>query len=478
MTNQVKGHRMSTKHRIERDSLGEVKIPADAYWSTTTQRALQSYPISGIRQHPKFIDAYVMLKLAAARANKKKKAINAKTADAIIKACDEILKGGLRDQFVVDVFQMGAGTSFHMNVNEVIANRANELLGGKLGEYDKVTANDHVNFGQSTNDTYPTTIRLACLLMLRDNLDEPAKNLEKSLRAKGKEFNKILKSARTHLQDAVPIRLGQEFTAYAEAIRNCHDFVNAARKSVCELGIGGSAAGTGLNTAPGYREELIAELKKISGIKDLKPSKDMREAMQSQRPIAELSAALRNMAIEINRICNDLRLLSSGPTTGLAEIDLPAIAPGSSIMPGKINPSMLEMSNMVCFEVIGNDTSVSWAVGAGQLELNVMMPLMGYKMTSSIHVLGTMMTQLANECVQGITARKDRCQFYAEATLGLATALNVYIGYKGAAAVAKEAMNSGKTIIQVVREKQLLSEADIKKIMDPIKMTEPGIPGR
>lgn len=469
---------MSNAHRIEKDSLGEVKIPKGAYWSTTTQRALESYPISGLRAHPKFVDAYVILKMAAARANKKAKAITATQAGAIEKACKEILAGKLRDQFVVDVFQMGAGTSFHMNINEVIANRANEILGAKLGEYKHLDANNIVNFGQSTNDTFPTAMRLACLLMLRDHLDEPLANLEKSLRAKGKEFDRILKSGRTHLQDAVPIRLGQEFKAYAEAIAYCADFIKVARRSVCELGIGGSAAGTGLNTAKGYRETIIKEMAAISGIKDLKPSKDMCEAMQSQRPIAELSAALRNLAIEISRICNDLRMLCSGPTTGFAEIVLPSIAPGSSIMPGKINPSIPEMCNMVCFEVIGNDTAVSWAVGAGQLELNVMMPLMSYKMNMSIHVLGSMMTQLANLCIKGIRANEKKCRLYAEGSMSIATALNAYIGYKEAAAVVKQAVAEEKTILQVVRERKLLTEDQIKKIMDPIKMTEPGIPGK
>ncbi|HNM45968.1 aspartate ammonia-lyase [Candidatus Sumerlaeota bacterium] len=465
-------------NRIEKDSLGNVEIPAKAYWGTTTQRALESYPISGLTAHPKFVDAYVILKMAAARANKKAKAITAKQAGAIEKACKEILSGKLRDQFVVDVFQMGAGTSFHMNVNEVIANRANEILGAKIGEYAHLDANNHVNFGQSTNDTFPTAMRLAALLMLRDHLDEPLANLEKSLRAKGKEFDKVLKSGRTHLQDAVPIRLGQEFKAYAEAIKYCAAFISFARKSVCELGIGGSAAGTGLNTARGYREAIVKEMAAISGIRDLKPSPDMCEAMQSQRPLAELSAGLRNLALEISRISNDLRLLCSGPTTGMGEIILPSIAPGSSIMPGKVNPSIPEMVNMVCFEVIGNDTAISWAVGAGQLELNVMMPLMAHKINTSIHVMGSMMTQFANLCIKGTRANEKKCRQYAEGSMSLATALNAYIGYKEAAAVVKQAIAEEKTIIQIVRERKLLTEDQIRKIMDPIKMTEPGIPGK
>lgn len=469
---------MTDSIRIEKDSLGDVRIPATAYWGTTTQRALEAYPISGLRQHPKFVEAFVMLKKAAALANKEAGALKPEIADAIVRACDEVLQGALADQFVVDVYQMGAGTSFHMNVNEVLANRANQLLGGGLGTYDKVSPNDHVNFGQSTNDAYPSAIRLAILLSLRDLLHEPLVECEKALFKKGEEFDGILKSARTHLQDAVPIRLGQEFRAYAVAVRKCHEAVEQARKSVCELGIGGSAAGTGLNTAPGYREKLVGHLCAISGIKDLVPSENMCEAMQSQRPVAEIMSALKNLALEISRMANDLRLLASGPTTGFFEIVLPAIAPGSSIMPGKVNPSIPEMMNMVCFQVIGNATCVDWAVGAGQLELNVMMPVMGHNAVFSVHILGTALRQFSRLCIQGIVAREDRCQRYSESSMGLATALNVHIGYKNAAAVAKEALASGKTIIEIIREKKLLTDEQIARIMDPMKMTEPGIPGQ
>jgi len=466
------------KFRTESDSMGDLKIPADAYWSTTTKRALDCYKISDLKHHPKFIDAYVMLKQACAAANKKSKAITAKQGDAIIKACKEIIDGNLRDEFVVDVFQMGAGTSFHMNVNEVIANRANELLGGKIGVYDKVNANDHVNFGQSTNDTFPTSTRLATLLMYRDYLEKPLEDFEKALFAKGKEFDKIVKSARTHLQDAVPIRLGQEFKAYGEAIKRAHKSVRFAREFVKEFGIGGSAAGTGINTATGYREEVLKNLQTITKIKDLKLSPNMCEAMQSQRPIADMSAALRNLAIEVSRICNDLRLMSSGPTTGFAEINLPPVAPGSSIMPGKVNPSMLECANMVCFEVIGNDTAVAWAVGGGQLELNVMMPLMQHKMVTSMHVLGNLLRQLTDLCIKGITANKDRCQDYFDGSMGLSTALNVSIGYKEASRITKQAVKEGKTIPQILKDNEGYSDAEIKKLLDPKKITEPGIPGK
>lgn len=469
---------MSQEMRIEKDSLGEVRIPAAAYWGTTTQRALEVYSISGLKHPAKFIEAFLMLKKAAALANRESGALSPEIAGAILRAADEILAGALRDQFVVDVFQMGAGTSFHMNVNEVLANRANELLGGRIGANSPVTANDHVNFGQSTNDAFPTAMRLAALLALRDQLHRPLENFEAALAEKGREFDSILKSARTHLQDAVPIRLGQEFAAYATAIHRCHEAIHAARASLCELGIGGSAAGTGLNTAPGYRERVVEHLREISGVRDLYPAADMREAMQSQRPMNELMNALRSLAIETSRIANDLRLLASGPTTGFFEITLPAVAPGSSIMPGKVNPSVPECVNMICFQVIGCATTVEWAVGAGQLELNVMMPVMVFDSLFAIQILANGLKMFDERCVRGITANAAQCRRFAESSMGLATALNTHIGYKNAAAAAREALATGKTLTQVVREKGWLSEEKLAAILDPVKMTEPGIPGQ
>ncbi len=465
------------KTRAEKDSLGVRQIPEDVYYGIQTDRAVENFPISGLRAHPRFIDAFLIIKKAAALANLKAGALPKDMADALVKACDEILSGKLRDQFPVDVFQMGAGTSFNMNVNEVIANRANEILGGLKGAYSPINPNDHANMGQSTNDTFPTACRIGLLLILKESLHAPLEALEKELFLKGKEFDGILKSARTHLQDAVPIRLGQEFAAYGEAVKKSRLSLLQAEKSLYELGIGGSAAGTGMNTAPGYREDVIKELEKITALK-LVPCSDMREAMQSQRPLAEVSSALRNLSLEIIRIVNDLRLLSSGPTTGLAEINLPASAPGSSIMPGKVNPSILEMVNMVAFQVVGSDATVAMAVQAGQLELNVMMPVMAFNLNFSAMILGNSLGILREKCVAGITANADRCRHYAESSMGLATALNPFIGYAKAAEVAKEALQTGKTIIQVIREKKILSEDQIKKIMDPVKMTEPGIPGK
>lgn len=463
--------------RKEKDSLGVVEVPDESYWGCQTQRAIENFPISGLRHDPKFIDAFILLKKAAAVANMEAEAITADQGTAIVAACDEILSGQMLNQFPVDVFQMGAGTSFHMNVNEVLANRANEMLGGARGAYDRVDPNNHVNFGQSTNDAFPSAMRLAVLLCLRDLLHAPLSAIEAALRQKGSEFDTVLKSARTHLQDAVPIRLGQEFSAYAEATKNGYDFLQHASRSCTQLGIGGSAAGTGLNTAKGYRERLIELLREYSGIQDLQPSPDMREAMQSQRPMAEVSAALRNLALEIGRICNDLRLLASGPTTGLAEINLPGVAPGSSIMPGKVNPSMLEMMNMVCFQVVGCDTTIAQAVAAGQLELNVMMPVMGFNVLFAIRILANALQQLRTHCIDGITANEERCRRYAEESNGLATALNPIIGYANAGKVAKEASQRKVTIPEVVREMGILSEEELKKILDPKTMTEPGIPG-
>ncbi len=457
--------------------MGARQIPDSVYYGIQTDRAVENFPISGLTAHPRFIDAFIYVKKAAGLVNTKAGLLPQAVADALVKACDEVLSGKLRDQFPVDVFQMGAGTAFHMNVNEVLSNRANEILGAEKGKYSPLHPNDHVNLGQSTNDTYPTAARIALIFVLRESLYGPLEALEKSFAAKGKEFDGVLKSARTHLQDAVPLRLGQEFSAYGEAIKKCKLSLQHAEKSLCELGIGGSAAGTGLNTAPGFQESMVRELARLTGL-PLVPAKDMREAMQSQRPMAEVSAALRNLALEITRIVNDLRLLSSGPTTGLAEINLPATAPGSSIMPGKVNPSILEMVNMVAFQVVGADTVVALAVQAGQLELNVMLPVMVFNLNFAATIFGNALKVLREKCIDGITADREKCRHYAESSMGLATALNAYIGYAKAAEVAKEALASGKSIIQVIRERKLMPEEQVNKIMDPLKMTEPGIPGK
>jgi aspartate ammonia-lyase len=462
--------------RIEKDSLGQKEVPADAYYGLQSVRAKENFPISGLRKHARMVEAMAMIKKAAALANAELGLLKPEVSRAIGAAADEVLAGKLRDHFVVDVYQMGAGTSFHMNVNEVLANRAIELLGGKKGDHSIVHPNDHVNMGQSTNDVIPTAMRVAGRLLLGELLPV-LQDLQTALSAKAKEFDGILKSARTHLQDAVPIRLGQEFAAYAATIGKCRELIAAAARSLEELGIGGSAAGTGLNTHPQYRFKLVEHLRAWSGI-DWRNAPDMREAMQSHLPIAEASSALRLLALELTRICNDLRLLASGPTTGFAEIVLPAVQPGSSIMPGKVNPSMAEMLNMVCFQVIGNDLTVSMAVQAGQLELNVMMPVMAYNLHHSIEILKNALRVFIDRCVVGIVADADRCRRYAESSMALATALNTYVGYARAAEVVKRALREKKTIIEVVREEKLLTEEQITQILDPIKLTEPGLPGR
>ena len=460
--------------RKEKDSLGFVEVPARAYYGAQTARAVENYPISGMRAHPKLIRAFGMVKRAAAEANKELGLLDAHRADAIIQAAQEVIDGRWNEEFVVDVFQAGAGVSFHMNANEVLANRANEILGGKLGEYAFVHPNDHVNYGQSTNDVFPTGMRVATLLNL-ETIYPVLDALAATFAAKAKEFDGVMKSGRTHLQDAVPIRLGQEFAAYGMAIekggRNLHQTADSLR----ELGLGGSAVGTGINTHPEYRAKAVANLARISG-QNLIPAADMRWAMQSNACMGEVSAALRSLALEVIRISNDFRLLASGPNTGLNEIHLPSLQPGSSIMPGKINPVIPELAAMVSFQVIGNDTAVAYAMQAGQLELNVMMPTMAYNVLQSTTILANMLQQFNRHCVAGISAHEDRCNFYAQSTVSLATALNPYIGYAKAAEIVKESIATGKSIIEIARSKHLLSEKEIAEILDPVRMTEPQYP--
>lgn len=460
--------------RIEKDSIGPKEIPAHVYYGVQTARAVENYPISGMPAHPTLIRAIAMIKRASAEANKELGLVDAKVADAIISAAKEVIDGKWDREFVVDVFQAGAGVSFHMNSNEVIANRAEEILGGKLGEYKRVHPNDHVNYGQSTNDVFPTAMRLATLIEL-EKLYPVLDSLTHSFEKKGKEFWEIMKSGRTHMQDAVPIRLGQEFAAYGATLRRASDNIRQNSEDLRWLGLGGSAVGTGINTHPDYRGFAVANLTRISGQK-LMPAIDMRWAMQSNAPMAQTSAALRNLALEVIRISNDIRLLSSGPNTGLAEIYLPALQPGSSIMPGKINPVMPELAAMVCFQVVGNDTAVALAVQGGQLELNVMMPTMAYSVLQSITIMTNMLRQFDKFCISGLTANKDRCKLYAESTVSLATALNPYIGYQKAAEIVKESVASGRSIIEIARSKGLLKEEEIAEILDPVNMTEPKRP--
>ncbi len=463
----------SQQFRQEKDSIGVKEIPADVYYGVQTARAVENYPISGMRAHPTLIAAFGMVKRAAAEANKALGLVDDKRADAIIQAAQEVIDGKWNPSFVVDVFQAGAGVSFHMNSNEVIANRATEIMGGKLGEYT-VHPNDHVNYGQSTNDVFPTGMRVATLLEL-EKLYPAIEAIAATFEAKGKEFHSIMKSGRTHMQDAVPIRLGQEFAAYGVAMRKAVASIRHAADSLRELGLGGSAVGTGINTHPDYREKAVATLARISGQK-LTPAADMRWAMQSNACMAEVSSSLRNLALEIIRISNDVRLISSGPNTGFAEINLPGLQPGSSIMPGKINPVMPELAAMVSFQVVGNDTAVALAVQGGQLELNVMMPTMAYNVLQSITIMTNMLKVFNEKCIAGITANEKRNNFYAQSTVSLATALNPYIGYAKAAEIVKESVATGRSIIDIARDKKLLTEKEIEEILDPVSMTEPQYP--
>lgn len=461
------------KIRKEKDSLGEINIPVDAYFGVQTMRAVKNFPISGLKLSSVFIDSYVLIKKAAARANFQLKLLDKKIASAVIKAADEILSGRLREHFVVDVFQAGAGTSFNMNTNEVIANRAIELLGGKKGDYRIVSPNDHVNMAQSTNDTFPTAMRISSLLMLK-KLFPVMKHFENTLRRKSKEFDAVIKSGRTHLQDASPITLGQEFSAYAENIRKHTELILLCTKNLSEIGLGGTAVGTGLNTHLKYRKLVLHKLSLLSGL-ELKPAKNYFEAMQSMLPFTSLSSALKNFAVDLTRISNDIRLLASGPTTGFGEIILPAVQPGSSIMPGKVNPSMAEMMNMVCFQVMGNDVTVTAGSQAGQLELNVMMPVIIYNILWSIEILTNGLREFDNRCVSGIKADKKKCLEYAELSISIVTALNPIIGYMKAAEIAKEAVRTDRSVIEVIKEKNILNDKELKKVLDLKKLTHPGL---
>ncbi len=459
--------------RVEKDSLGDRLIPKDAYYGVQTHRALENFPISGLRPKPAYVEATVHIKRAAAIVNKGLGLLDSKKADAIVQAADEVLAGKLREWFLVDVYQAGAGTSHNMNCNEILANRAIELLGGKKGDYKMVSPNDDVNMAQSTNDVCPTAIRIGGLMEIRKLLPT-LENLEKEFIKKGKEFDHILKSGRTHLMDAVPVRLGQEFTAYGVNIRKHWKAIEQAAESSKELGIGGTATGTGLNAHPKFRKMMADQLTKQTGI-NFRMAEDYFEAMQSLRPMVELSGAIRNFAQDLSRISNDIRLLGSGPKTGLAEINLPAVQPGSSIMPGKVNPSIVEMVNMVCFQVMGCDTTVLMSAQAGQLELNVMMPVVAFNLLHEIEILKNAVDVFIKYCISGLTANEERCQSYAENSTSIVTVLNPHIGYLAGAEIAKEYLKSGKPIRQLVLEKKLLTPEQLDKVFDLRGMTEPGI---
>jgi len=456
------------KKRIEIDPLGKKAIPEDAYYGIQTLRATENFPVSGIKAPLAFIKAYVLVKKTAALANLEVGWLDQKTAKAIAQACDEVLAGKLLDQFVVDVFQAGAGTSFNMNVNEVLANRALEILGKAKGDYKTVNPNDHVNMAQSTNDTFPTAIHVAVLMALQPLLQE-LDSLAEAFEKLGKKHGDTMKSGRTHLQDAVPVTIGQEFSAYASALRNAASQLRERQKNLYELALGGTAAGTGANAHPRYKQLAIAELRKMTGF-PLKPAKNTFEALQSCRPVQTVSSALKELALELIRVANDLRLLSSGPTTGLAEVALPPVQPGSSIMPGKVNPVMAECLDMVAFQVVGNDLTVSFAVQAGQLDLNVMTPVIMYNVLFSIELLTNYLPVFRKKCIEGIAVDEKRCAQYLKKNPALATFLSPHIGYLEASKIAKQALEEGRSVKEIALEKGLLKPEELERIFDPKRL--------
>jgi len=456
--------------RTERDSMGDRQISGSAYYGIQTLRAMENFPISGIKPLSTYVDACLIIKKATAIVNGELKCIPQEISQAIVQAADEVLAGKFRDQFVVDIYQAGAGTSHHMNVNEVLANRALEILGYEKGNYKQVSPNDHVNYGQSTNDVIPTAIRIGGLLALSKTLQPALDNAIAALEEKAVEFQDIVKSGRTHLQDAVPVRLGENFRAWAQILSEHQNRIYTASGDLMVLGLGGSAAGTGMNTHPDYRARVVQVISELIDC-PLEPAPHLMAAMQSMAPFVNVSGALRNLAQDLVKISHDLRLMDSGPKTGLKEIQLPPVQPGSSIMPGKYNPVMAEMTSMVCFQVMGYDSAIALAAQAGQLELNVMMPLIAYNLIHSIEILGNTITALSQSCIIGITANRDRCLAYAEGSLALVTALNPHIGYLNAAAVAKESLETGKSLRQIVLEKGLMSELELAQVLNLEQMS-------
>ncbi|WP_373529641.1 aspartate ammonia-lyase [Nostoc sp.] len=460
----------NTDFRIERDSMGDRQIASSVYYGIQTLRAMENFAISGIKPLATYVDACLIIKKATAIVNGELSCIPEDISQAIVQASDEILAGKLRDQFVVDVYQAGAGTSHHMNVNEVLANRTLEILGEEKGNYKRVSPNDHVNYGQSTNDVIPTAIRIGGLLALSKTLHPAMEAAIAALEDKAVEFQDIVKSGRTHLQDAVPVRLGDNFRAWVQILTEHQNRIYTASGDLMVLGLGGSAAGTGLNTHPLYRARVVEVLSELIDT-PLEPAPHLMAAMQSMAPFVNVSGALRNLAQDLVKISHDLRLMDSGPKTGLKEIQLPPVQPGSSIMPGKYNPVMAEMTSMVCFQVMGYDSAIALGAQAGQLELNVMMPLIGYNLIHSIEILGNAIAALTERCIQGITANQERCLAYAEGSLALVTALNTHIGYLNAAAVAKESLETGKSLRQIVLERGLMSEADLATVLNLEQMS-------
>jgi aspartate ammonia-lyase len=461
--------------RTERDPLGELNVPADAYYGVQTARAVENFQISSLRAPSDLVTATILIKKAAAEANRDLGRLDATVANAVVAAADEILNGQLRDQFVVDTYQAGAGTSHNMNANEVLANRAGEQLGEPRGTYKRVHPNDHVNMGQSTNDVFPTSTRLA-LLLSHAHLVEAAYELADAFHQKAIAFADVLKTGRTHLQDAVPLTLGQEFSGYAACIRRGAEDLDQAATELLELNVGATAVGTGLNAGEEYRTKIVEYLQRYTGL-GVKPAENLFRVTQSMGDVLAYSSAMRRLAVELSKIASDLRLLSMGPRAGLSEIALPAVQPGSSIMPGKVNPSVPEMVNQVCFQVMGCDATVAIACEAGQLELNVMMPVIAWNALHSSTILHHAMDTLRLRTVEGIVADATRARELLDRSTAAATALSPYIGYAATAEIAKEAVKSGRSIRDLVLARGLLDEKQLDQILSIEAMTRGGITG-
>lgn len=462
--------------RTEKDSIGAKNVPEDVYYGVQSLRAAENFHITGLSMHPEIINSLAYIKKAAAITNCEVGLLDKKRTQAIVQACDEILAGKFHEDFIVDPIQGGAGTSLNMNANEVIANRANEILGGKKGDYSMVNPNDHVNCGQSTNDVIPTAGKMTSLRLLK-HLKKELLRLYSALNAKAEEFDHVIKMGRTQLQDAVPIRLGQEFKAYSVAILRDINRMDKAMDEMRTLNMGGTAVGTGLNADESYLRRIVPNLSEIADM-ELVQAYDLIDATQNLDAFVAVSGAVKACAVTLSKIANDLRLMSSGPRAGFGEINLPAKQNGSSIMPGKVNPVIPEVVNQVAFNVIGNDVTITMAAEAGQLELNAFEPIIFYCLFQSIDTLGYGVQTFVDNCVIGITANENRCRYFVENSVGIITAICPYVGYQKAADIAKEAIKTGESVRKLIIEKGILTEEQMKEILDPVQMTEPGISGK
>ena len=457
-------------YRIEKDSMGEVKVPSHALWGAQTQRAVENFPISGQRIPRRMVRAFGRVKMTCALLNKERGTLPPELAEAVAAASAEVLEGKWDDQFPVDIFQTGSGTSSNMNANEVIANRAIQILGGEVGSKQPVHPNDHVNMGQSSNDVVPTVIHMAAAEAVAHDLLPALKALAEALEEKSEAFDPVVKIGRTHLQDAVPVRLGQEFSGYARQVRNAARRVEGALPSLCELALGGTAVGTGLNAVPGFAQEVIKWMAKATGL-PFRQAPNLFEALGARDGLVEASGALRTAAVSLNKIAEDVRWLGSGPRCGLGELRLPDLQPGSSIMPGKVNPVMSEMMVMVCAQVLGNDAVVAYSGSQGHFELNTMLPLMAHALLQSADILAAACRAFTEKCVKGLEPDVQRCSQLVEQSLAMVTALNPVLGYDAAAKLAKEAYATGKTIRQLCLEKKVLPEDKLNELLDARRMT-------